>query len=516
MKCPNCKKQMHKNGHSPGGAQRYLCGTKDSICYAGNPNEPVRGQNGRPSARPAFDPEPTGKQTFLITAAQNATPVHPGAWASLMRAKKFYDAELLIQPLSYNNPTSTWSKNASESQWWADETAKYLCNVRRLLNKNLEFLCDIPILPTATEPLTGLEGFGARSKIVGHTKLQFKTVATPSHKMAAALTTTGAITKPNYTDSRAGKMGEFHHSLGAVIVEIEGGYFWLRHLNMNSRGEFIDLGIRFTPDMPVTRHVMRASALILGDTHARTADPVVDAATFGPKGIVESYRPRKIVWHDLNDGQSHNPHEDADPFVEQALASGDMDDVEAEVNYSIRYAATRTPEWAQSFVVASNHDDFLRRWIVKQDWKKLATKNRAFYLKCAKFMVDGSKLVDGMAHYPSPFPYLVNSHGQANIRALSLGEPLTIEGIQCGYHGHKGPGGAPGSIRNMRRIGEKTVIAHGHGPGINEGAYQVGHNAKEGQPYAKGSPSAWMHTDCLIYPGGKRQLITIVNGRHRR
>lgn len=121
-----------------------------------------------------------------------------------------------------------------------------------------------------------------------------------------------------------------------------------------------------------------------------------------------------------------------------------------------------------------------------------------------------------MAEYPSPFPFLVNDRNIANLRALGLGESLAIEGIQCGYHGHKGPNGAKGSIRNMRRIGEKTVIAHGHGPGINEGCYQVGHNAKASQPYAKGSPSSWMHTDCLIYPGGKRQLITIVEGRHRR
>lgn len=347
IKCPNCGKEMKKNGRGPrGDIQRYICSSEKNgertICYAGNPDEPARDRAGRPSARPVFNPDPTGKQTFIVTAAQNATPVHAAAWATLMRAKKYYNAELLVQPLSYNNPTSTWSKNASESQWWAAEVVPYLCNVRRDLNKNLEFLCDIPILPTATEPLTGLEGFGAKSKIVGHTKLQFKTVATPSHKMAAALTTTGAITRANYTDSRAGKLGEFHHTLGAVLVEVEGPLFWLRHLNMNSRGEFIDLGIKFGTDY-ISRTPMRASALILGDTHARTADPVVDAATFGPKGIVELYRPRKIIWEDLNDGQSHNPHEADDPFVEQALATGDLDDVEAEVNYSITYALSRTP-----------------------------------------------------------------------------------------------------------------------------------------------------------------------------
>jgi len=521
--CPRCGRPMCRNGYTAGGTQKWACVTDTGsggrvVCYATTTPESkeILGHSpGKPIARPVFNPETrAGCMTFIITAAQNATPVHAAFWKSLQRAAKHFKAELLVQPLSYNNPTSTWSKGARDSQWWASETVKHLCNVRRELNKNLEFLCDIPILPTASEPLTGLEGFGAKSKIIGHTKLQFKTVATPGHKMAAALTTTGACTKANYTDSRAGKMGEFHHTLGAVIVEIEGPLFWLRHLNANSRGEFIDLDKKFTPDG--VRHAPRPSGLVLGDTHARVADLTVDKATFGPAGIVERYRPRRIVWHDLLDGQSMNPHEDGDPFGEQALASGNHDDVEAEVNHAISWAASRTPPWATSFVVASNHDDFLRRWLVKQDWKKIATKNRSFYLKCAKFMVDGAMLQDGMPSYPSPFPYLIRARNLANVRALGLGESLVIEGLQCGYHGHKGPNGAPGSIRNMRRIGEKTIIAHGHGPGINEGSTQVGHNAKSDQPYAKGSPSSWMHTDCLIYPGGKRQLISIIQGRHRR
>lgn len=513
-KCPNCGSgSMVKNGHAPHGGQRWVCKVGTVVCYSGDPSE-KRDHAGKPTARPVFDPAPTGKQTFIITAAQNATPIHFQFWQSLQRAVKHFKAELLVQPLSYNNPTSTWSQNARDSQWWAPEVVPFLCNVRRDLNKNLEFLCDIPILPTASEPLTGLEGFGAKSKIVGHTRLQFKTSPTPGHKMAAALTTTGACTKANYTDSRAGKMGEFHHSLGAVLVEVEGPLFWLRHLNANSRGEFIDLDKKFTPDG--VRHAPRPSGLVLGDTHARVADETVDRATFGVGGIVERYRPRRIVWHDLLDGLSHNPHSDKDPFAEQALSTGGLDDIETEVKHAIQWAASRTPEWAHSYVVASNHDDFLRRFLVDKDWKKLATKNRAFYLRCALTMVDGARLVDGMPEYPSPFPDLINARKQANFRALGLGESLLIDGIQCGYHGHKGPNGARGSIRNMRRIGEKTIIAHGHGPGINEGSMQVGHSAKPNQPYAAGSPSSWMHAHALVYPGGKRQLIVIVAGRHRR
>ena len=33
--------------------------------------------------------------------------------------------------------------------------------------------------------------------------------------------TTGSCTVKNYTDSKAGKKGEFHHTLGFVIIEIK-------------------------------------------------------------------------------------------------------------------------------------------------------------------------------------------------------------------------------------------------------------------------------------------------------
>ncbi len=515
---------MHKTSPAyPGGRPRWRCGYqqngKNFLCYQTTKPESklqIKQDGTTVEPPPVFrrDLNPK-KQTFIVTAAQNATPVHAKFWKSLLGAAKHFNAEILVQPLNYRNPTSIWSKHDISNQWWAKETVKYLWNVRHDLNKNLEFLADIPIIPTASEPLTGLEGFGAKSKIVGHTKLQFKTVATPGHKMAAALTTTGACTKANYTKSRAGKMGEFHHTLGAVLIEVEGPLFWMRHLNANSRGEFVDLGVKFTP-RGAQRRPVRAAGVVLGDTHARVADLSVDRATFGPAGIVERYRPRKIIWHDLLDGQSMNPHEERDPFVEQALSTEGMDDVELEVKHAISWAGTRTPPWATSYVIASNHDDFLRRWVVDRDWKKISTKNRAFYLRCAGLMVNGAKLVDGMPSYPSPFPFLITERAQQNLKALGLGESLMIEGLQCGYHGHKGPNGARGSIKNMRRIGEKTVIAHGHGPGINEGSRQVGHNAKPNQPYAKGAPSSWMHTDLLIWPGGKSQLITIVHGRHRR
>lgn len=461
------------------------------------------------------NPAPKGTVRYLFTAAQNGTPVQPQVWASLLNVKDYYRAHLSVIQMRYKNPTSQFSKSQENAEHWDVATRPYWLNQRMAVNRNLTCAGDIKIVPTAVTPLTGFEGLtGGESLILGHTRYQFTTVPVTSGKMAKILTTTGACTEPNYSNSRAGAGGEFHHCFGAVLVELDkDGIFYLRHLNFTDEGECTDLDKLFTPDG--VQDAPPPEAIILGDTHVATTDLRVDRATFGKGGLVSRYKPKRIVWHDLFDGQSVNPHEADDPFVQQALASGDRDNVKAEVDQAIEWIAARTPPDSQSFVVASNHDDFLRRWVVKSDWKILATKNRQFYLKMAAVMDAGATLVDGMASYPSPFPYCIELRGLSNVHCLSLGESLVIEKTQCGYHGHKGPNGARGSIKNMSRLGDKVAIAHGHGPGANGGARQVGHNAKQSQPYTLGSPSSWMHTDLLIYKGGKSQLITIIAGKHR-
>ena len=54
--------------------------------------------------------------------------------------------------------------------------------------------------------------------------------------------TTGAATKKNYTDSKSGKTGDFHHTYGFVIVEIKDDEtFFVRQVTANDNsGAFTD------------------------------------------------------------------------------------------------------------------------------------------------------------------------------------------------------------------------------------------------------------------------------------
>lgn len=452
-------------------------------------------------------------KVFLVTAAQNATPVHDRWWGILQQIAEHRKAELLVVPLRYKNPTSKWSGSQQNAEWWAPEVRDYLWNVRHKLNKHVEVLGDFKIQPTASSPLTGSEALsGVESAIIGHTKLQMRCIPTPSSRMAKIMTTTGACTEANYTDSRAGRVGEFHHSLSAVIVEVDGNRFHLRHIHYDAKScTATDLGVCYTTNG--YGRATRPLALVMGDTHVDAIDPQVREATFGAGGIVATLKPERLIWHDLLDGYSCNPHHYGNPFIAVAKRRTNTDRVRDELNRAIKFVADHTPKGCESLIVSSNHDDFLNRWLRNTDWRDDPT-NAEFYLETALAVVRGSKKdgsgtqsPDVMALYLERFEKL-----KPPMRVLRRDESVVLGGVEVGMHGDRGPNGSRGSIRNLRRIGTKSIIGHTHAPGIDEGCYQVGTSTRLNLEYTSG-PSSWLNTHCVLHADGKRQLVNIIDGR---
>lgn len=457
-----------------------------------------------------------GTTRFIITAAQNGTPVGP-IWKSLLQAQIHYKAHLSVIPYRYKNPTSRWSSSQQNMEWWDEPVQEFLCNERRSLNSNLVVIGDVKIVPTAKDPLSGFEGHtGAESSIIGHPNLAFVTVPTPGHKMAKLMTTTGSCTERNYTDTRAGKQGYHQHVMGAVIIEIEGSKFWLRHFNANDKGEFMDLDKLFTPkgvfDAP------RPEAIVLGDTHVRVVDKTVDRAVFGVGGMVSSLKPKRLFFHDLFDGLSVNPYQGK--FEKLAHLKNGTNNVRQEVEDTVKYVVDRIPDDCEAVIVDSNHDAFLKRWIEDNSWDQVGL-NGGFYLETAKYLWDEAHTIENVAQIPSPFKYWVDRITQGikkNIRCMREDETYSVCGIECGMHGHRGTNGAKGSLLNLVKIGVKFIIGHVHGPGIRLGGMAVGLMALLRQGYNKG-PSSWLHTMAVIHGApcaGKRQLVTIIDGRHRK
>jgi hypothetical protein len=520
------------HGKDTRGKHRWVCRPGKVHCYStvGDPNVTKKqdGSTQRKGPPPKFK-RPLDSKIFVVTAAQNATPLHEAFWASLLQYCEFRGAELLVLPIRYKNATSRWTESQANAEWWLDRPAvdesgihylgpnqKYLWNVRRDLNKNITVLGDIKVQPTAASPLTGFEGIThGESGILGHTKLQLKVVATPQGKYPKILTTTGACTVKNYTDSRAGKLGEFHHTLAAVVVEVDGPRFHLRQINASKDGTFYDLDYFYDGSKRKPVQYSGVPALVMGDTHVEGIDPAVEKATFGD--MIPFFRPKKLFWHDLEDGGSVNHWAQQNPFVSGARYFARQGSASEEFYSALAFVSENTPLDTESYIVASNHNDWLHRWILERDWKTLSPRDRGFYLKVASKLYEQSKLLTGDdAEKLNAFIMLAKEHfaNVPNIKVLDYEESAVVEGIECGMHGHYGPNGSRGSARNMRRIGVKSIIGHSHTPAIEEGCYQVGTSTKLSRGYTHG-PSSWLNTHCLIYPNGKRTLLNVIDGKWR-
>jgi len=530
--CPKCGEPVHRHGteadRSGGtGKTRYRHRRVQKLDCAWHGTEPAGVEDDAKSGldlvtsranRAAIVANHGKRVTYVITSAQNATPVQDSAWRSLLAYCKHRNAVLLVIPYRYKNPTSVWSKKAKEWDWWAPEVLPYLISERVALNNHLMLLADIMTQPTATRPLDGFETItGKRSGIIGHPKLELTTVPTPQARLPKILTTTGSITRRNYIPSKAGKKGEFHHTFGAAIVEVDGQRFHLRQINMTRDGSFCDLLTEYDGDE--RREHKRVSALVMGDTHVEVIDPDVVKATFtDPDSIVNVLRPEQIVWHDVHDGTAVNHHEKGRAFHDYVRYKDGRGNVEAELDRTFAFIDEHTPDDAKNVVVASNHHDFLARWAETTDPRR-DPANAVFWAetylavlqsKDTRWTPSGVTVQDAFAYWGQR---KLKSFGRTTF--LRRDQPWQVRGIELSHHGDIGMGGSRGSRDQYRKMGVKSIIAHLHAPGIMDGCYQVGTSSRLNLTYTAGSPSAWLHAHCLILPNGKRQMIFIIDGKWR-
>ena len=542
--CPKCgKRALRANGtHLKGDGtkvQKWTCrkttGDRE-YCYSTiDPDKPYRDQVKRPrkneDVRKKFRRKLHNSKYIIFTAAQNATPTHMGFWNSLKALASHYDADLAVIPLRYKNPTSMFTESQRNEEHWLRDVAAaelgtvdiasqdafaktYLYEQRKKLNDNLVVVGDVKTQPTRSDPLTSMEGFThGESGIFGHTKIRMKCVATPQGRLPKILTTTGAVTVPNYTDSTAGKKGEFHHVLGAVLVEIESPTkFHLHHINAVRDGTFIFKRRMYHPDGTETK-APRDKAMIFGDAHHRFADPKVVNATFGKGGLVDLHDPEMLVCHDLLDCYWGNPHHKDNPFIKKAKHSAGFHVAENEVRETIKWLEKATGD-RPVYIVPSNHDDMFARWVIREDWKELDPENMEFYLETALQMARSAKMSETGAQYLDPFCYWVTklAGDHPRIVPMHVNQSLLVGDIECGYHGDQGPGGARGTVKNLSQIGVKVISGHGHSPAIQDGHVRVGTMTRLTAEYVKG-PNDWLNAHASIDALGKRHLHFCIDGK---
>ena len=442
--------------------------------------------------------------TYVITAAVNATKTHNGFLASLRTYCDANDAKLIVLPMRYRNPTR---KEETPADWWCPKIAGDLLSERTKIANGLVLLADIKIQPTAINPLQGwLTVSGSDSAIIGHTKVALQSVPTRVGDPAKLVMTTGACTVPQYSDTNAGKKGELHHVLGAVIVEVDGRHNHIRHILGAHDGSFIDL------DKKYTRHgylyAPRATNLTLGDVHAYQVDQkVLDAS----EKLAGKIRPESICAHDVLDFSSASHH--SGYFERFAAHQRKRNSVLKELEVTAE-VLERISGWAdETIIIGSNHNEHMTQWLAKHE-NALDLENALVYHETKGAML--RSIHEG--EYLDPFKHWMDKmmRNPQSLKWLKPGEHFIRHKIDYSAHGHKGPNGARGSTKAFANIGAKTVTGHSHSPAIIDGAYTVGTTSKLKLGYNLDSPSSWHQTHCITYANGKRALIHCVAGKFYR
>ncbi|SES77387.1 hypothetical protein [Oceanicella actignis] len=453
-----------------------------------------------------------GVARYLLSAVQNNTAPHREFWANLLALAEETGARVMLGRIRYNHTRQQVAQEKDDGAaqgdlWYAPEFAPYICDERVRLAPGLMWAGDMNALPTAANPLSGLDSFtGVDSCIFPHTHLALRSIATAKPDPVKINYTTGAATLANYIKRKAGLKAEFHHAYSGLMVEVDAAGDWfVRQVNADRAGVIHDLDARVEGGRVTRGH--RVAVFTPGDIHGERIDQVVAGAVWGAGGMVDVLRPRAQVLHDVFNMGRRSHHLALEERL--ALHFAGRESVESEVEATAAELRRMVRPWAETFVVKSNHDEHLDRWVRESDWRADPV-NAHFYLAAALAKVEAIR--DGREF--DLVAWAIARAGGPPVRFLRRDEPLTIAGIDHAHHGDLGPNGARGSAAALARIGRRSTIGHSHGANIVAGCYQVGVSCELCMGYNRG-PSNWSHTHALTYDNGKRALVTMRGAKWR-
>ena len=460
---------------------------------------------------------------YIITAAQNNTYIHDGVWKNLQALAKYYDAKIIVGTFSYDQnsygPLSVKKgkyKGGDRTLWYDDNVVPYINDGRVQLGRGLMWCGEMNIIPTASDPLSGLETYSQRqSAIFPHAKIAMRTVAAVQGSGAKLNFTTGTVTKRNYIHKRSGLVAEFHHTYGGLIVEVDSIGVWkVRQIDAEDvSGTIYDLTLKVENGKVTEGH--RVEAITWGDIHATAIDPTVLSLSAVTEGnMLDVLKPRFQFIHDLIEGVSVNHHEARSPLARFKASLRGLSVIHQEIVASAEVLNKYHRPETKMVVVNSNHDRWLDKWLDTFDPRIDDARNAELYHdgNAARYRVARTGLDLNVLEY------LMRNHGELKIPAkfLDWDESFLIcdKKIECGQHGDLGPNGSRGSSAALAKVGRRSNVGHTHVAGIWDGLYVAGTSTEFRMGYNHG-PSSWTHSHIVTYPNGKRSIITMFQGAWR-
>lgn len=447
------------------------------------------------------------KKRFIVTWGQNQTNVHKGFYNNLEAYANEINADIHIILGRYKNPTSIFKNEDQEGEVWVDEVIKYADANRHDIHKYLSIMSDIKIQPTATNPMSGMRSIsGVNSCIFGSPKVQMEMIPVLEGSKPKMMLTTGAVTLRNYTDSKGGKKGEFHHTLGFVIVEIkDNDTFYVRQVTADENsGDFSDICYHVSGGK-VSR-LNSIEAIILGDVHFGSHDPKIMKTTLS---FMDKLTPNHVILHDVFDGDSISHHQIKDPFIQYGKEISGTNDLGKELDNMID-CLKPFEKFKNVVIVRSNHDDFLDRWLKNEDWKKQPTfKNSRLYMQLSDILLeqygkDANNII-------GVIPALIKQKYGKFITLTRKSSYKVKGGWELGQHGDYAANGTRGSLQSFRSLNTKIIVGHYHTPERKDGALAVGTSTFLRVGYNIG-PSSWFNSHVIIHNNGKAQHLNFIDG----
>lgn len=394
--------------------------------------------------------------------------------------------------------------------------------------------------PTLRWPLAGLSSTeGGETEVYMHPKNDLQYIAQTSNKLPRAKLASASLTIPNYSrnnlgqQDKTGELAQREHVYGGWIVEIEDDkVFHLRPIVMDKDGCFYDsfytkrgkyVTKKFTPN-GVEDAMGDTKGIVTGDSHfavkPKTPEfqkkfgmcPKVKEATYGKKGIINQLGIPEVFMHDTFDGHSISHHNASKKMLLNILYREGLLDLEAELlNFTQTYAELLNSTNARFYDVASNHPEHLDRYLEEQ---RYLSKGGVVNIN----ELIGHELFAKAVRNPScnVIDMFTREHLTAEqcerLHFLKRDEDFYCEDIKVDMHGDMGANGSRGSDKQLHNLGIRCVVGHRHTPGISGLVWTVGTSTHLKLVYTKGL-SSWVNTHCLIYKGGQRQLINIIDGR---
>ena len=446
-------------------------------------------------------------EKYVVTTAQRGAEPNHQFLESLQTYCKQNKAQLIILPTNGRFPSST----KEDQEEVLDE---YLTNNFKIVDYDLKLNNKLSIraLPTKAQQMIPLTSWGRfvqydNSAIMASPKLMQKCYANSVQGLPKILMSTGAITKPNYKDNSWGTKARLDHKYAAIIVEVKDkDDFHYRQLVSDNKGVFYDLGIKYDGKSQPQKESI--DALVMGDVHVGLTDPKVIEAT---NRLIKELKPKAIIYHDLFDCYSVNHHHQDDLIIQAQKATNGKDSLEDEVRNVGEYLSDmvkQAPKYARHLIVKSNHNEALDRYL-----------KEGRFIKDPTNLVFASKLMaNAVSEERDNLEYAVElAYGRIpdRVEFLPADRDYKIKGMQLSSHGHKGPKGSRGNVRNLETSFGKGMFGHFHSPEIFRDIWVVGTSTYLNLDYTKGFPSDWIQGHGIVHPNGKPQLINIIEGQYR-